>query len=171
MHYTWSQLENFLQEAVGTTVIYKVQGDKLLPLLYTPDAPGFSGLTEQEYLKLYGQDTIPVVAPADLPLLRQKIKAVLDGAGSQEATYRTYHKTRGFVWTHVTLKLLGTYEQDPVLAGSFTNVSDTLSSTGILLDNSQQIIYVIERTTYDLLYANAVELADKPAPPYPGQAC
>ena len=171
MHYTWSQLENFLQEAVGTTVIYKVQGDKLLPLLYTPDAPGFSGLTEQEYLKLYGQDTIPVVAPADLPLLRQKIKAVLTGAGSREATYRTYHKTRGFVWTHVTLKLLGTYEQDPVLAGSFTNVSDTLSSTGILLDNSQQIIYVIERTTYDLLYANAVELADKPAPPYPGQTC
>ena len=171
MHYTWSQLENFLQEAVGTTVIYKVQGDKLLPLLYTPDTPGFSGLTEQEYLKLYGQDTIPVVAPADLPLLRQKIKAVLTGAGSREATYRTYHKTRGFVWTHVTLKLLGTYEQDPVLAGSFTNVSDTLSSTGILLDNSQQIIYVIERTTYDLLYANAVELADKPAPPYPGQAC
>ncbi len=171
MEYAWSQLENFLREAVGTTVIYKVQGTKLIPLLYTPDAPGFSGLTEQEYLKLYGQDTIPVVAPSDLPLLLQKIKAALNGAGSQEATYRTYHKTRGFVWTHVILKLLGTYEHVPVLLGSFTNVSDTLSPTGILLDNSQQIIYVIDRITYDLLYANAVELADKPAPPYPGQTC
>jgi signal transduction histidine kinase/PAS domain-containing protein/ActR/RegA family two-component response regulator len=171
MNLTWSQLKNFLQEAVGTTVIYKLQGNKIMPLLYTQDAPGFSGLTEQEYLKLYGQDTIPVVAPADLPLLLQKIKMVLADGGTQEVTYRTYHKTRGFVWTHVLLKVLGTYQEAPVFLGSFTNVSDTLSPANALLDHTNQMVYVIERATHDLLYANGVALADKPAPPRIGQTC
>ena len=54
---------------------------------------------------------------------------------------------------------------------SFTNVTETIAATNLLLDNSNQLIYVIERDSYDLLYANKVALADKPAHPVLGQTC
>lgn len=171
MECSWSQLQQNLHDAIGTAVIYKVEDSKLLPLLYTKDAPRFSGLSEEEYLQLYGQDTLPVVAKGDLAHLLQIIGEVLAGKGSRAITYRTYHKTRGFVWTHVILRLLGTFQKLPVLIGTFTNVSDTISATNHLLDNTNQLVYVVERESRDLLYANAVALANKAIPPFLGQTC
>jgi len=171
MEYSMEQLQELLQSQVGTVVIYAVRDQKIVPLMYTPDAPSFSGLTESEYLDLYGQDTIPVVAPNDLALLLQKIDKVLSGAGEQQLTYRTYHKTRGFVWTHIILRFVGTCRGEAILLGTFSNVTDALAVTNPLLDNSNQMIYVVACDTYELLYANAVALSNKPALPVLEQTC
>jgi len=171
MEYTKGQLKTLIGSVAGYAVIYQAAGDGFWPIFYTKNVPSFSGLTEAEYLALYGKDAGAVVPASDMPALAAKLKRLLAGEGDQEATYRTYHKTRGFVWTHVFLKLLGVCEGAPVFMGSFTDVSATKAAPDLLLDNSSQRIYVIERDSYDLLYANSVERADKESAPRLGQTC
>ena len=171
MEYTFQQLEMLIQSAAGNVVIYEARDGGFAPLLYTKNVPAFSGLTEDEYLALYGKDAAAVVSAADMAELTVKLKKLLAGAGDQEALYRTFHKTKGFVWTHVYFKLLGTCEGVPVFMGNFMDVSATTAAPDMLLDNSDQKIYVIERGTYDLLYANCVAQADKTSVPKIGQTC
>ena len=173
MEYTMEQLRMLISSMTGYVVIYEVQdaGSRLRPLLYTPEVPGFSGLSEQEYLDLYGSDASAVVADRDMPALAVKLQKLADHEGDQEATYRTFHKTKGFVWTHVKLRLLGTCNGHPLIIGNFDNVTDRMESSDILLNHSDQKIYVIERDSFDLLYANAAAMADKESLPAPGQTC
>ena len=171
MEYTLDQLKNIIRDIAGYVVIYKVCGEKVMPILYTDNVPGFSGLTETEYLDLYGNDAAAVVLPADMPALGLKLEKLVAGEGEQEATYRTFHKTKGFVWTHVFFRLLGSYDGNKVILGNYADASEASIAPISLLDNSNQKIYVIERDTYDLLYANSVARSDKTSPPRMGQTC
>ena len=156
MEYEFRQLEAIIRSAAGYVVIYEVKAGSIRPVLYTENVPSFSGLTEDEYLALYGTNASAVVPEADMTMLSGKLEKLFAGEGDQEAVYRTYHKTRGFVWTHVYFKLLGTCGGRPVFIGNFVDASETATASNMLLNHSNQKIYVIERDTYDLLYANAV---------------
>jgi len=101
MEYTLDQLKTLISSVAGYVVIYEVMDGVCRPVLYTENVPAFSGLTEEEYISLYEKDAAAVVAPADMPVVADKLVRLVSGAGDQEALYRTYHKTRGFVWTHV----------------------------------------------------------------------
>ena len=101
MEYSLAELKKLIASMTGYVVLYRQHGGAIAPLFYTPSVPGFSGLSEQEYLDLYGGNAAAVVAERDLPELNEKLVKVLSGAGDQELTYRTRHKTQGFVWTHV----------------------------------------------------------------------
>jgi hypothetical protein len=100
MEYTLDQLKTLISSVAGYVVIYEVMDGVCRPVLYTENVPAFSGLTEEEYISLYEKDAAAVVAPADMPVVADKLVRLVSGAGDQEALYRTYHKTRGFVWTH-----------------------------------------------------------------------
>jgi len=171
MEYTKERLQELLQNMLGAMVIYQVQGERFVPFLYTATVPGYSGMTEEEYLKLYGQDSLPIVAPSDRPALQGLLKQVVEQDGSCEAVFRINHKKLGFIWTHMEIKLLGTCQGWPVLLGLFNNVTDTLAVPGKLLDHSNEKIYVIERNSYELLYSNAVAQGDKSRKPVLGQTC
>lgn len=171
MEYTREQLETLIQCTAGYAVIYEVKDGRFQPVFYTENVPAFSGLTEKEYLALYKKDAAAVVPPEDMSELTGKLGKLLAGEGDQEALYRTYHKIRGFVWTHVYFKLLGSLDGNPVFMGNFLDVSVASTAPDMLLDNTSQKVYVIERGTYDLLYANAVAQSDKTEAPKLGQRC
>ena len=82
MEYTKERLQELLQNMLGAMVIYQVQGERFVPFLYTATVPGYSGMTEEEYLKLYGQDSLPIVAPSDRPALQGLLKQVVEQDGS-----------------------------------------------------------------------------------------
>jgi len=171
MEYAFCQLEALIRSIPGYAVIYEAKDGGFRPILYTENVPSFSGLTEAEYLALYGENASAVVPDADMPALAEKLRKLLAGEGDQEAVYRTFHKTKGFVWTHVYFRLLGTCGGRPVFMGNFMDASAAASAPDLLLDHSNQKIYVIERGTCDLLYANSVARADKAAGPQLGQTC
>ena len=171
MEYTKACLQAMVQNTAGYVVVYQVKDGAIVPLFFTDNVPSFSGLTREEYLALYGKDAAAVVPAADMPELAAKLNKLLAGEGDQEATYRTFHKTRGFVWTHVFFKLLGSCEGAPVLTGSFIDVSAATAAPDMLLDNSSQRVYVVERDSWDLLFANSVAQRDKLGVPRLGQTC
>jgi hypothetical protein len=103
MEYTLKQLKALIDSVAGYVVIYEVKDDAFYPLVYTKNVPSFSGLSEEEYLSLYKEDAAKVVPETDLPVLTQALQKAFALKEEQETVYRTYHKTKGFVWTHVKI--------------------------------------------------------------------
>lgn len=150
MEYTLGRLRTLLTSIPGTIAVYKVQGDSIAPLLYSGDVPAFSGLSEAEYLALYRSDATAIVAEQDRSYLLPRIREVLDGKGDRDATFRTWHKTKGYIWTHVNLKLLGTMGGQLLLLGIFANVNEIIESSALLPEMHTELEQELneERTKY-----------------------
>jgi len=150
MEYTLGRLRTLLTSIPGTIAVYKVQGDSIAPLLYSGDVPAFSGLSEAEYLALYRSDATAIVAEQDRSYLLPRIREVLDGKGDCDATFRTWHKTKGYIWTHVNLKLLGTMGGQLLLLGIFANVNEIIESSALLPEMHTELEQELneERTKY-----------------------
>lgn len=127
MEFTREQL--LVDCAPEITVVYLTDDKDSVPVpfLYTSDTPAFSGLMENEYLELYRDDATKIVLPQDLPTLRHAIRSTFDNRRAEACTYRTFHKTKGMVWTHAALKWIGTFEGKQVLLGVFSDISNRVA--------------------------------------------
>jgi len=125
MSLTKEQLQLLIDCAPEPTVLYLCEDEKsdLVPFLYTADVPAFSGLTEAEYQELYCDNAFQAVLPQDLPVLENIVRRIFREKVPGTCTYRTFHKTKGTVWTHAALKWIGEFEGKSVLLGIFTDVS------------------------------------------------
>jgi PAS domain S-box-containing protein len=125
MDFSREQLQMIIQCAPGYAVMYLTDGASasLTPFLYTKNAPSFSGLTEEEYLELYRNDASKVILKQDMEMVQDTIRKIFDGGIQGVCTYRTYHRTRGYVWTQAELKWIGEYEGRHVLFGTFRDIS------------------------------------------------
>lgn len=125
MDYTKEQLEMIIQSMPGYAVMYLMDKKSffLKPFLYTKNAPLFSGLTEEEYIDLYHEDASKIVFAQDKDMVLDTLKRIFSGEIQGTCTYRTYHKTRGYIWTHAELKWIGKYDNQDILLGTFRDVS------------------------------------------------
>jgi len=148
MDFTGQQLKNFIDMIPGVAVMYIVRDGVVKPLLYTKDVPGFAGLTEKEYLDLYGNNAMNVVLECDRPEMEREMGRIFSQQQSFSYVYRTYHKTKGFIWTHADARLIGTFENCPVIFSTFSEVNaDFTNNTpgGIL-------VYTAENEEADQFY-------------------
>jgi PAS domain-containing protein len=129
MKLTKEQLQLLVDSSPEPTVIYLIKKDQsaLVPFLYSKDVPAFSGLTEEEYLALYKEGAEKVVVPQDLSSVMNTIRQLFMDKNPGFCTYRTYHKTKGPIWTHASFKWIGEYEDQEVIFGAFTDVSNQVA--------------------------------------------
>ena len=129
MNLSEEQLRLLIQSSPEPTVIYLIKDatSPLIPFLYSEDVPSFSGLSEQEYLDLYKNDAKEVVVSEDLEALQKALRQIIVSRKSDTCTYRTYHKTRGPIWTHAAFKWIGEYNGSQVLLGIFTDISNQVA--------------------------------------------
>jgi len=125
MEFTRGQLEALIKCIPGYAVMYLIDEKTgvITPFLYTENAPSFSGLTEKEYLELCGEDATKVILPQDLCSVKDTISRIFSGEIEVTCTYRTIHKTDGYVWTHAEMKWIGDHEGKQVLLGTFRDIS------------------------------------------------
>ena len=129
MDLTEQQLRLLVDCAPQPTVIYLMDGQSssIKPFLYSHDVPAFSGLDEEEYLRLYGDDAAKVVLPQDMSTVYNALQRIFTSHGPETCTYRTYHRTKGMVWTQAAFKWIGEYDGHHVLLGNFSDVSNQVA--------------------------------------------
>lgn len=129
MEFRKNQLQLLVECATEPTVIYLMENEasEPVPFLFSSDAPAFSGLTEKEYLEFYRSDAAKVILPQDLPIVEDTLSRVFRDNVTGTCTYRTFHKTRGAIWTQASFRWIGEYEGKHVLIGSFSDVSSQVA--------------------------------------------
>ena len=163
-----------LQEALpGNAAIYCVKAEQVEALYISPGLARLNGMTWEEYKKVNLQNPLALVFPEDLPKLWAAVKQCVKTGEEVELNYRVFHKIHDFDWAHATFKRCGEKEGKPVFVGIFANASIETGIYQKILDHTKRRIYVCDKNTYELLYANkaAKEFADNKGLPLFQQKC
>jgi len=160
-----------IQTMPGDFAVYRLKDGALTAIYVSPGAPALSGMTEEAYRALTKQDAVRAVLEQDRPAVAKKLAALSAGTPEVELTFRVLHTTRPFVWIHAKARLAGTQNGSPVIITAFLNTSSESAEHALLLDHSGGKIYVIERGSYELLYANETALQAWGRDDFCGQTC
>lgn len=88
-----------------------------------------------------------------------------------DMTYRIAHKTRGLLWVRGRSRYLGTFQGSAVVLAQFYDASKTTDGFANLMNNSANIVYVVDYKTWELYYANEAALKFWGKKDFRGQTC
>jgi len=141
----------------GDFAVYRVNHGALVTLLSSPSLPVLSDMTPGEYAALTETDAVAIVLDADRKMVSEKLEGLMKGFDESAAAtlaFRILHRTRDFIWVRAKACWIGEDGNQPVLMVNFATISAASREYVSLLDNTGTSIYVIDKGTYELLYAN-----------------
>lgn len=172
MEFGEQDLQRIIRLNPGDYAVYELQNGTLRTLYASPELPGHSGMTAEEYRQLTCEDALNLVVENDLPYVRARLAEAAGGNQRDfDDTYRVKHKARGFVWIHARVRLIGQIGGCPVLLAVFQNSSSESAEYALLLDRLKSKVYVVEKGSYELLYANQFALQSWGHGNYSGRTC
>ena len=154
MHVDETILTAIARSNPGDFAIYRIREGKLILFAGSPSLPALSGMTEEEYTAFTAPDAAGIVLEKDRPHVTQLVKQILSDGKDIDFTYRILHKTKGAVWIHAKSRLLGDLDGDAILMTSFLSTSFESEEHAQLLNYADTVTYVVEKNTYEMLYAN-----------------
>jgi len=155
----------------GDFAIYQLAQGKLSSLYASEGLAELSGMSQQEYDDLTEADASAVIMKADLPEVKKRIAQMMKDAKDADFAYRIMHKTLGHIWVHARGRLIGMRNSYPVLLVSYSRSSSEAASQSKLLDETSMILYVLEKKSYEILFANECALKIWGHGDYAGARC
>ena len=146
---------NMLKETLpGNNAVYLVNGKELQTYYYSKGIPALSGMNDEEYRKMVKDDGFRIVVENDRELLFDELSKIINDDVQSVVTYRIQHKEKGFVWICAHAKCMGEMDGRLVLLVEFSDAAVQTDGYANLIDNSDAIVYVCDRKTWEMYYAN-----------------
>lgn len=154
MALTQVSLSFLAQSLPGNFAIYEINNHQLKVLERSKTLAGLSGLDDDEYEAIIKNDSAAIVRKEDLPLVQRNLNQLITDKKENDFTYRIYHKTQRYIWIHVRAAYLGELESFPVVLAVFSTSASESREHSELLDNTNTLIYLVDKKTNEMLYAN-----------------
>lgn len=154
MEITQDILENLEKMTPGYVALYAMQGTHLKTIYTSPNIHELNGFSPEEYKRRTGENALDIVVSEDVPLLLAGIRRCMETGEEVECHFRVHHRTRGMDWAHAKARLVGEMDGIPILIIVYVNASVESDIYQRILDSQKDLIYVADRQTYELLYAN-----------------
>jgi signal transduction histidine kinase len=144
-------------------------------LCYTEDLPALSGMTAAEFANLVKEDAMAAILPQDRNKVYDETRTFVLNQESRRGTCSFRLNTKGKAnWIRVRNKVIGTFEGQPVLLCAYLDSSVGKDAMAQIMNASSKIIYIVDKETHELYFANKAALAfwGKPADAdYTGVLC
>ncbi|MCI2068642.1 MAG: response regulator [Bacilli bacterium] len=135
----------------------------LKPIFYSEGIPALSGYTKEGYAELMKKgDASSIIYRGDLPYVQENFASLLKDKNSIQVTYRIVRQDSSCTWVKACAVLEGTYRGELVVLVDFFNNTAEFSGPEEILQRSQTKVYVFDRKTKEMLYANG-EAVEYPA--------
>ena len=138
----------------GNFSIYKVIGGKLITLFISDRLSELFGMTSQEYMEYTKNDAVLIVYGTDREKVASYVAKIADGGGDVDFTYRVINKQKGFIWMHTKARMIGESGGDPLIMAVFESTTFASEEHAFLLNNTANNVYVVDKKTYEVLFAN-----------------
>jgi signal transduction histidine kinase/ActR/RegA family two-component response regulator len=146
---------NFLAKSiVGDISIYQVKDNALKVLYFSDSLSHIQGMTSEEHTATLNDNALEAVIPLDRPYVTKIMLDCIETGKEVDCFYRIFHKTKGSIWVHVRGRVIGTLDGYPVLFAIFVNTTAETEFFSNVLDDTATIVLIIERNSYEILYAN-----------------
>lgn len=154
MEITREFLKQLIPFVPGNLVIYQIVDSCLKTLYYSKGVPGLSGMNHEEYWDVVCSDAVDIVLESDRKFVQDELTKAMQAHRDMDCVYRIIHVDKSFVWIHAKARHIGEMDGYPVLVATFLDTSLETAVHLNLLDHSNNIIYVIDEETHELLYVN-----------------
>ena len=166
-------LESIERSLCSGVAILKVHPDWIETAYHSKALPQLIGYADKEFEKFCTQDIWAVVYHRDKKKVREIFQKCLKENGACDTIFRLQHKDGGVVWVQALAEGMGCEDECPVLHVVFNNVSKHIALYNDVLDESDQMIHLSDRNTYEVLYANTAAAKNTGREPgsYLGKTC
>lgn len=168
-------LDSLLNSLNGdlATLLLDKQGHRVIPVFVSEGMGARQGLTKEEYLAQYGQNTLLSICPEDRVRVWQSMCNTLEGNEMASVTFRVLDKQGQTVWLNASHSNYGERDGLPMLRVLFTPISIQYDLQLQALNQEETGISVLDAESYELYYANDTffRLYDHPPCDYTGKTC
>lgn len=155
----------------GDFAVYRFAAGKLQTLYASPALPAMSGMDDEEYRALTDEDATRIIVDADVPRVSAAMGESVAQGKDCDITYRIKHNEREFVWVHARSRVLDMQGDSLVVIVAFVDASSEANDQMELMERTDEVVYVIDRETHELLYANKAAREWKGGRALVGQQC
>lgn len=148
------EMDHLVNSIPGGIASYRVEGGRFLLTYYSDGVPALSGHTREEYDALVRQDARDVIYEQDKERVMAASEAALVSGGVLDVSFRMRHKDGNLIWIHFNGRRMGPLMESTRFYAVFTGMSAETRLFQNIANETADGIYVIDKATYDLLYAN-----------------
>ena len=162
---TQLELDHLVNSIPGGIASFKVEAGKFIPAFVSDGVTALSGYSKDEYSMMgsvYETDRSRVTAAVNSALATGEVLDV---------SYRIRHKNGNVVWIHLNGRRMGPLSDVMGFYAVFTGMSAETRLFQSIANETADGIYVIDKESYELLYANESKKMFSGGPHLAGQKC
>ena len=148
------EMDHLINSIPGGIASYQIEGKKVVPTFVSKGLLALSGHTREEYKELVKDDIIHAIYEADRSRVLAAAYAAMESGQLLDISYRTRHKDGHLVWVHVNGRRIGPKSETMRFYAVFTGMSAEAQLFQNIANETADRIYVIDKESYELLYAN-----------------
>lgn len=168
---TQRELGHLVNSIPGGIASYRVEGDRFIPTYFSDGAMALSGHTRTEYNEMTRFNALDLIYKPDRERVFKAAKAAFESGEVLNISYRMHHKDGHLLWIH-----LNGQRMEPLTDGArfytiFTRMFTETCLPPDLANETADGIYIIDKYTHELLYADETKQLFSRNNPQIGQKC
>lgn len=168
---TQMELNHLVNSMPGGIASFQVEGERFIPLFCSDGVAALSGRTRKEYDDLVSDDAVHAIYEPDRERVLAVARAALASGEILDVSFRTHHKDGSLIWIHLSGRRIGPLSGCMRFYAVFTGMSEESRLFQSIANETADGIYVIDKETYELLYANESRGFFANGSPRVGQKC
>ncbi|MDD4692395.1 PAS domain-containing protein, partial [Eubacterium aggregans] len=152
------EADHLINSIPGGIAIYRLVGNCLKTQYFSDGVAKLTGYSRGEYAKIIADDATALLYDADKRRLLSSATTALKSGHSIDKIYRFYHKNGSLIWVRMTAMSIGEEAGCPIIHAVFQRPTRMTELYDNLVNDSQNLIYVSDISTYELFYINRTGL-------------
>jgi signal transduction histidine kinase/AcrR family transcriptional regulator/ActR/RegA family two-component response regulator len=151
---TPEKLQFLIDATPGKKAFYRIEGDRTQALYQSPELCGYFGTEADDMQRTAAEDAIALVHPDDRQGLLDAIHTCVRTGRPFEHYWRILQRSGETGWVYAEGCICGIRDGAPVILSIYHSPAAENDIYQNIIDGTRSLVYVCDRHTYDILYAN-----------------
>uniref|UniRef100_UPI0025E31944 PAS domain-containing protein n=1 Tax=uncultured Oscillibacter sp. TaxID=876091 RepID=UPI0025E31944 len=148
---TQLEMNHLVNSIPGGVASYRVKDGRFFPVFYSDGVPTLAGYTREAF-EAAGGDLLSLIYRGDRERVDRAVREALRTGGALQMSCRIRHRDQGLIWIHLSGRRIGPLTETAKFYTSFTGMSEESRMYQELAGDTADSVYVIDRSSYELLY-------------------
>lgn len=157
MDFTKNDLDNIIKIYPGDFSVFIVNDGKLSSLYNSPDLYKRSGMQKNDFESIIKDNPYNIILENDRDKVIKAVKNFFQDSQVSDdlcLTYRIIHAEKYYTWINAKVRAIGQINSLPVIITVFRTIPENVDADWRVLDYTDETIYIVNKSNYELLYAN-----------------
>ena len=148
------EMDHLVNSIPGGIASYQIEAGHVSLTYFSDGVAALTGHTREEYERIVRQGVADILYVYDRERVETALKTALASGETMDISFRMKHKEGRLVWIHLNGRRMGPHAESMKFYAVYTGMSAESQLLQTISNETADGIYVIDKSNYDLLYAN-----------------